>query len=58
MEIVPGPSSNAIAELTKKLGVYGAFGMPDHPEGYFYVKGYYFKELTFALYIQFHISMI
>ena len=28
-EIVPGPSSNAIAELTKKLGVYVAFGMPE-----------------------------
>ena len=31
-EVVPGPSSEAIAELTKKLGVYVAFGMPERDE--------------------------
>lgn len=31
-EVVPGHSSEAIAELTKKLGVYVAFGMPERDE--------------------------
>ena len=28
-ETVPGPSSKAIAEMSKKLGIYVAFGMPE-----------------------------
>ena len=31
-ELVPGPSSLEIAELTKKLGIYVAFGMPERDE--------------------------
>lgn len=28
-ELVPGPSSSAVAEKTKELGVYVAFGLPE-----------------------------
>ena len=28
-ELIPGPSTNEVAELTKKLGIYAVFGMPE-----------------------------
>lgn len=35
-EAVPGPSANAVAALTKRLGIYAVFGMPTRDEDNIY----------------------